>query len=704
MASVPFNFLMADQAIKDYNANISGYQCQAWIRHVYASPTVNILGGNYSSGSTAYRAFLNNKKKGWAWSYKKGMNIPAGACVWWANRSSGGYGGSAGHVGIYINGYIYDSNFSAHERVGRRPLSSMATPVGWGWCCNPDKYNLPKTAVSSNYNYSFSGGNTISDYMNAFDAAFGDGVTQQTEPDYNLEEVDLYEVNVKGKQTFEAVEEDYHLIINGYDVTGYVSDIEMAEDIDELSTTLSFRLPFAPTDDHIYGQFKQKINPKVGDWVYWYNYGNTQRDPELFRGIITNITTDWNITCNDIGWYLNKTEVYYQANDVSSVDAVKNLLKAAFPQGSGLTIEPGEITDKLKSKIKKTWLGETPAEILKYILGKNQEEQGINFLYKVRKNKLNIAPYPTKLTQAYVRQAGGGKGSSTDYGYFDCTWLLEGISGSDNIDDLKNKVLAVAKDSSTGNSLVEVKDNNSIAKFVRLQKVIELTDQDVDNGTKFATATLKELDVIKKERSVTNMLGHDCIISGLIMEFSSDRYGLQGYWLVKKVTQKYQPYHTMSLDLINVVKPGSTPKFQTTVNEENFAEIQTAGISITDDGIGFVDVDTTGWKQTQASGYSPDDAGNVCKDGTPFNWDTNCVAVGMKSGDWQKYKGKHILISYGGKTVESVVRDVGNFGAGGKYSNRTLDLGPAVWKALGGLKNHEVKKWGVRTVSYQYVD
>ena len=703
MSVVGINQKIAEQAIRDYQANIHGHQCQAWIRHVYVAPTVNLKG--YSSGVTAWQAFMNNRSKKWAWDWKAGTVPPTGACVWWKPKGQGGYGGASGHVGIYINGYIYDSNFSGKGKMGKRALSSMKTPGGWGWCVNPAKNGLPMTA-NGNYSYSADGGLSITDYEEVFNSAFGDSSTQQAEPSYSLKEVERYKVDVKGEQTFDAVPEDYHLSIKGYELIDYVSDLTLSEDIDDLSTVLSFKLPFAPKDDNIYGQFKDKINPQVGDWVYFSNHGNTQRDPELFRGIITNISTDWQVTCNDVGWYLNKTEVYFQANGVSSIEAIKKLLNTAFPQGSGLRIEPGEITDKLKSTITKKWLGATPAEILKYILGQNQEEQGINFLYKVRKNKLNVMPYPTKVTRAYVQQRGGGKGSGGyDYGYFDCTWLLEGVSGSDNIDEMKNKVLAVAKDSATGNSLVEVKDNDSIAKFARLQKIVELTENDVEKGTTYAQSTLEELDVIKKERSVTNMLGHDCVISGLIMEFSSDRYGLRGYWLVKKVTQTYQPYHRMSLDLINVVKPAEVPQFQTTVNEENFAEIEAASSSaVSDNGTGFVTVDTSGFSQTQASGYSPDDAGNVCKDGTPFGWNTNCVAVGMNSGDWQKYKGKHVYVSYGGKTVESVVRDVGNFGRGGKYSNRTLDLGPAVWKALGGLNDHEVNKWGVRTVLYKFID
>lgn len=705
MSGIPYQLKIINQVLKDYHANLSiriTGQCQAYIGHVYKSPTVNLP---YSGYGTAWQQFLNDRGKGWAWDWKPGTVPPAGACVWWKPSGQGGYGGASGHVGFYIDGFIYHTNFPTGSGIKKKALSEMKTPGGWGWCCNPKQYNLATASVnSSDYSYSFENGTSITDYSDVFDSAFGDGSTQK-ELSYKLEEVTRYEVNVQGRNVYKPVEENYKLNINGYYVQDYASEIELTEDIDELSATFSFKLPFCPTDDHIYGQFKQKINPQVGDWVYWSNPANTQRDPELFRGIITHITTDWQITCHDVGWYLNKTEVFFQCNGVSSQQAIKNLLKTAFPQGSGLTIEVGQITDALKSTITKTWIGETPAEILKYILGKNQEEHGVNFLYKVRKNKLNVAAYPTRLSQAFVKQRGGGQtGGKTDYGYFDCTWLLEGVSGSDNIDELKNKVLAVAKDSSTGNSLVEVKDNASIAKFARLQKVVELTDSNVSNGTSYAQSKLKELDVVTQERQVSNMLGHDCIISGLIMEFSSKRYGLEGYWLVKRVTQKYLPYHCMSLELINVISPDKLPKLQTTVNEGNFSEIQNAGTTISDEGISFANVDTSGFSQTKASGYSPDDAGTVCKDGTPFNWETNCVAVGMNSGDWQKYKGKHVFISYGGKTVESVVRDVGNFGVGGKYTDRTLDLGPAVWKALGGLKNHEVAKWGVRTVLYKFID
>lgn len=703
LSNFPKQSSIISATIRLYQTGVGG-QCQAWIRKVYSHPYVNLQNA-YKSGATAWQCFLSNRGKGWAFDYYTGQNIPNGACVWWKPKGQGGYGGASGHVGIFINGMVYDSNFSAREKVGKRPLSQMKQIAGWGWCVNPQAYNLPTDAGMSagNFSYSVDEGMTITDYDEVFSSAFGDDSVQSVEENsYNLKEIDRYEINVEGRQTFEPVEEKYQLTVNGYDVTDYASEIELSEDINELSTVFTFKLPFEPKDSHIYLQFKEKVNAKVGDWVYWRNDGNKQRDKELFRGIITNITNDWQITCNDVGWYLNKTEVFFQANNISSKQAVENLLKTAFPQGSGLAIETGYITNYLQSTINKTWIGETPAEILKYILGQNQEEKGVNFLYKVRKNKLNIDIYPTILTVVKVRQVGGGAGVNEDLGYFDCTWLLEGVSGNDNIDDLKNKVVAVAKNSSTGNSLVEAKDNDSISKYARLQKIVELTDTDVNKGVQFVKSTLKESNVVKQERTVQNMLGHDAVISGLIMEFSSKRYGLEGYWLVKKVTQKYYPYHSMSLELINVVKP-TADKSQVIVNEQNFAELQSQA-EITDDRNGLVNIDSEGWATAQASAYSPDDAGNITADGTPFNWNTNCVAVGMKSGDWQRYKGKHIYISYNGKTVESVVRDVGNFGAGGKYTNRKFDLSPAVWKQLGGLQDHQQNVWGVRTIKYKYKD
>ena len=347
--------------------------------------------------------------------------------------------------------------------------------------------------------------------------------------DYSRQELKYYETNVSGRNTYEARAENYRVVCGGYEITDYVSNLEMSEDINALSAELSFNIPVNPKDKYL----TYAVKPiECGDKVFFYN-----GDVELFRGIVLEVGIDGTVKANDFGYYMNKQEICYQCNGVSATEAIKGLCKKCG-------IEQGEIVS-IPTIITKTFINKTPSSILESIIARAEADQGKNYLFKVRKNALNVVAYPTRLTVAQYRQPYGEQ--------FDVTWLLGGVSGSKSMEDLRNKVIVVYNLGGATATLTALSDAESQKKYGVLQTIVETESS--ANAKSLAQAKLKELNVLTESYAVDEMLGSDAVISGVIMEFSSDEYGLTGYHLVKSVKHSYQPRHMMSLELLKVVKP-----------------------------------------------------------------------------------------------------------------------------------------------------
>lgn len=459
--------------------------CQRFVTDCYAAAG---LGG--SAGSA-----MDAKKK---WMISSDLkNVPAGAAVYLKSKSYPQYG----HVGVSVGGgMMVDVNSG---RITKRAIPSSA--YGWGW--NGGK----KPSGAGSGSVSASGGS-------------GDNETQT--PD--KPELKLYETKITGRQVFDAVEEDYHIYINGR-AADYVADVELSESIDSLSAELSFKVPINPKDKYMTYAVKR---PACGDKVIFRN-GNTI----LFGGIIIEVGLDGTVKANDYGYYLNKQEIIFQCLGVSVTNAIKQMCNKI-----GL-VSIGELCE-IPTKITKNYINQTPAAILEDMLTIASVEQGKNYKFKVRNGKLNVVPYPTVVTIANYRQPGGRQ--------FDCSWLLGGVSGSQTMSDMRNKVVVVSNSDSSTNILATAEDKASQEKYGVLQTVVQ-----VDDGAAAATkakAKLKELNVITESYSVDEMLGADIVSSGMILYFSSDGYGLKGLYLTKSVTHKYSPNHTMSLELIKVVQ------------------------------------------------------------------------------------------------------------------------------------------------------
>lgn len=312
------------------------------------------------------------------------------------------------------------------------------------------------------------------------------------------------------------------------DITKFISNLITSDNLDSLSVEMSFNVPKNPKDKYLAAPA-----PIIscGDRIKLMN-----DDTEVFRGIVLNVGLDGSVKANDYGFYLNKSEVIFQCNKVSASTAIKTLCRDN-------SIKVGNIVS-IPTVIDKNYVGVAPSEIIKDILEQATAEQGKNYFFKVEQDQLNVYEYPKKPISALYKQVSGNS--------FDLTWLLGEVSGSKNIEEMKNSIKVISNENEEVKKLAEASDKSSTVNFGLLQKIEILTSENSQNPQTIANTKLKELNVISEDYSVGNMLGSDDVKSGVMLQFSSTEYGIAGYFIVTDVTHNYGTTHTMSLGIKRV--------------------------------------------------------------------------------------------------------------------------------------------------------
>lgn len=310
------------------------------------------------------------------------------------------------------------------------------------------------------------------------------------------------------------------------DITRFCGNVSITDNLDSITVELAFTIVKNPQDRYI---TSSRPNPVPGDKIDVI--GDTRT---LFSGIITEVSLAGEYTALDYGFYLSNNDVIIQFNKTSCSTAVRQLCsKAGVPLGS----LPG-----LPGTIDGLYIEKTVLEILQEIIETTTAAAGKNYFMRVRDGVLNIYEYPQTVTFAKHRFEAGNE--------IDVTYALGSIDGSDSVTDMRNNIVVVSEDNGTAKVLATAQNAAAVAKFGQLTKTIKRSS-DEENPAAKAANTLKELGNIKTTRSVGDMLGSEAVTAGVLLLFSSDRYGLTGVYLVKSVTHTFGAAHRMSLDLEN---------------------------------------------------------------------------------------------------------------------------------------------------------
>lgn len=286
-----------------------------------------------------------------------------------------------------------------------------------------------------------------------------------------------------------------HIIGKGYiqpiDILAYCNNLKWTNDSDTLAVSLSF------------------------DSIYDLAEGRTHlilmRDSNVvFQGVIVNKNNkdkSSSYTAMDYAFYLNKNEEMIQFNNVNAKAAIEQLCnKFSIPHA----------TIPLNTTISKFYKGKTISDIINDILEQCSSEIGEEVVKEMRGNVLWI----DKVSNLHVN----------------CKYKMSNdFSVTRSMEDMVNNVLVSSNEESDTRILENVKDDNNIAIFGQLTKVISVDKQNESQARNIGNNYLENYNGTKKELTcnLLDIEGCEEIRAKRNIYISIEKYGVNGYYKVK---------------------------------------------------------------------------------------------------------------------------------------------------------------------------
>lgn len=310
------------------------------------------------------------------------------------------------------------------------------------------------------------------------------------------------------------------------DITAFASDMTLTDDLDTLAAELTFTTLISPWD-----KYTPKLGLAPGDKVRVTNQGKT-----VFSGVIITVTLDGGVTAYDRGWYLNKSEIVLQVNNLAADQVIRKACAKA-----GVTV--GKVCS-LPTKITQLWTGSTPADIISDVLDTCTSATGKQYRHRVDDSGLQVEALPTAPIKAYHKPA-------KNIAAFDITWALGQVSGEDSTQDTYNAVVIAAEDDGKAYIGAQASNAASIKRYGFMQHVETVTE---NPGTavlgQMVRNLLKNADKVGQTRSISEIWGCDEVRSGVVLRFNSPAFGIKGNFRITRVEHHYGGAgHTMALEI-----------------------------------------------------------------------------------------------------------------------------------------------------------
>lgn len=318
---------------------------------------------------------------------------------------------------------------------------------------------------------------------------------------------------------------EYHTDTERRDITGYTGRYSRSDSLESLG--MAFRFTLSDGDP------EEDRTLEVGGRVTFTHNGTT-----VFSGIIVTMDrrslTEYEYTAFDYAFYLNKSEVMIQFNDIPITEALTRLC-------SENDIPVGTIT-KISTKVTKIYSGSVISDVIRDLLKIASDETGARYRLEVRDNKLFIEDYKELVVQTEYQPAAGPA--------FDPILCIGSMNAAASMEDMKNRVIVMSSNEKNAQILAQVKDQDGIGKFGLLTKVEKIDDKNESQAANIAEKLLNDLNRIRKSFRVT-LFGDDRIRSGRTIVFRTPEIGLEGAFLVKSCQHDYTGdfNHTMTLEV-----------------------------------------------------------------------------------------------------------------------------------------------------------
>lgn len=274
------------------------------------------------------------------------------------------------------------------------------------------------------------------------------------------------------------------------DLTANTGNYSLSDHIDQLSAELKFDLTANPLD----ANFKDLWVP-VGTKISF-----THDKINLFQGIITkydrNSLANFAYTANDYAYYLNKSEIIIQFNNVTTTQAIEQLCSE-----NGIAI--GSICD-IPTIVNKIYNGSKISDVIKDLLKMAEADQKVHYYMEMREGKLWILKYSDlyiQPTDTLVKN------------------IISEFSSSYSMEDMTNKVVVISSKEKNTQIQATAEDTDSQQIYGTVQKVEKVDDKKVSQAQSIADGILSDKGKIKKSFSVTE-LGDDTVRAGRLLKFN----------------------------------------------------------------------------------------------------------------------------------------------------------------------------------------
>lgn len=302
--------------------------------------------------------------------------------------------------------------------------------------------------------------------------------------------------------------------LDEYDITSTVGSLTRSDSIDSLGE----RLDFTYVGDKI--PMGSRVAVYDGELLYYGTVVQGSRSG----------TKEYNYSCYDDAYMLNKNQAFIQFNNISVKDAVAKLCDQYSI--------PVTINCELATMVDKIYDGQAISDIIKELLKTVTDETGEKFRMEYNQGNLLIDKYSNLVVFPYYRN-----GSTM----VDATKVIGSLSAKESIENLCNKIVILSGTEKNIHEVATVQDDASIDQYGQYTHYEKIDDKDIAQARNIADQKLKELNKIETEMSVT-LLGDNQVRSGRCIYIENELY------LVKSCKHTYNANtHEMELELCGLM-------------------------------------------------------------------------------------------------------------------------------------------------------
>lgn len=301
---------------------------------------------------------------------------------------------------------------------------------------------------------------------------------------------------------------------SNYDFTPIASEFAWESDIGSLSRIFTFvlgvrKVPGMPMDIS-----------KIGDKFLFTN----DNGKKILQGISTikRKTGAFRVTTQvkDIAFYLNKSEVIYQFNNIAGEDAIKKVLSNFGINAS---------IPKLNVVIDEIFVAQTPNYIINYIVGQYNKVNEVPYRWRIDSN----GDFQMFKRGSIIKTLSYQPASNLQFADFQ-KLISKDSEVIETLDQLFTSTKVAYLDDKSVREVKTFKDQQSIDNYGELQKVFPTSKDDIAKAKKEAEIFLKKALKLEKLVKLSTIITNTDVQAGDCVKIKVNELELDGLFEIER--------------------------------------------------------------------------------------------------------------------------------------------------------------------------